>query len=34
MKAQDFVIDNAGPYDKFAELILASREGPANYDSF
>lgn len=34
MKAQDFVIETAGPYDKFAEMILASREGTIDYDSF
>lgn len=33
MKSQDFVIENAGAYDKFAELILASREGTVNYDT-
>ncbi|XP_033223904.1 pyrimidodiazepine synthase-like isoform X2 [Belonocnema kinseyi] len=33
MKAQDFVIENAGPIEKFAKLILSMKEGNVDFDS-
>ena len=33
MKAQDFIIENAGPFEKFAKLILSMKDGNVDFDS-
>ena len=33
MKTEDFVVENAAPYEKFAKLVLAMKEGNVDFDA-